>query len=65
VFSQRLADPHILAILGANEQYEVVARGIVGVQEVRDYAQQAEAARQEDELIFLAQLVEDVLLEFL
>jgi hypothetical protein len=35
------------------------------VEEVRDYAQQAEAPRQEDEFIFLAQLVEDVLLEFL
>jgi hypothetical protein len=37
MFGQRLADPHILAVLGANEQYEVVARGIVGMEEVRDY----------------------------
>jgi hypothetical protein len=35
------------------------------VEKVRDYAQEAEAARKEDELIFLAQFVEDVLLELL
>jgi len=35
------------------------------VQEVGDYAEEAEASREEDELIFGAQLVEDVLLEFL
>jgi hypothetical protein len=65
VLRQRLADPDIFAVVGAEEQYEIVSGGVVRVEEVRDYAQQAEAARQEDELIFLAQLVEDVLLEFL
>jgi hypothetical protein len=35
------------------------------MEEVRDYAQQAEAPREEDQLIFLAQLGEYVLLEFL
>jgi hypothetical protein len=39
MFGQRLADPHVLAVLGTNEQYEIVARGIVGVEEVCDYAQ--------------------------
>jgi hypothetical protein len=65
MFGQRLANPHILAILGANKQDEVVASGIVGVKEVCDYAQKAEAAREQDELILFAQLCEDVLLEFL
>jgi hypothetical protein len=65
MFGQRLADPHVLAVFGTNKQYEIIARGIVGVEEVRDYTQQAEAARQEDELIFFAQLIEDVLLKFL
>jgi hypothetical protein len=65
VLRQRLADPDILAVVGADEQYEVVPGGVVRVEEVRDYAQQAEAARQKNELIFFAQLVEDVLLEFL
>jgi hypothetical protein len=62
---QCLANPHILAVVGSDEQYEVVSGGVVRVEEVRDYAQQAEAAREDDELIFLAQLFEDVLLEFL
>jgi hypothetical protein len=62
---QRLANPHILAIVGSDEQDEVVSGGIVRVEEVRDYAQQAEAAREDNKLIFLAQLFEDVLLEFL
>jgi hypothetical protein len=35
------------------------------VKEVCDYAQQPEAASQDDELIFFAQLFEDILLEFL
>lgn len=35
------------------------------MEEVRDYAQQAEASSQDDELILLAQLFEDVLLKFL
>jgi len=35
------------------------------VEEVCDYAQKAEAARKEDQLILFAQLFEDLLLEFL
>lgn len=65
MLSERLAYPHILTLIRANEQNEVVSSGIVGVKKVRDYAQQAEATRQEDELILFAQLFEDVLLEFL
>ena len=62
---ERLANPYILALICANKQDEVVAGGIVGMKEVRDYTKQAEAARQKDELILFAQLFEDVLLEFL
>jgi hypothetical protein len=65
VLGQRLANPDILAIVCADEQYEIVSCGIVRVEEVRDYAQETEAPRKEDELIFLAKLFEDVLLEFL
>jgi hypothetical protein len=65
VLSQRLANPHILAIIGTDKQYEIISSGVVGVKEVRNYAQQAEAPCQEDQLIFLAQFFEDVLLEFL
>ena len=65
MLGKRFANPHVFAIVSANEQYEVVPSSIVGMEEVRDYAQKAEAARKEDKLIFLAQLVEDVLLELL
>ena len=65
MLGQGLADPDILAIVGPHEEYKVVPDGIVRVEEVRDYAQKAEAAREEDELIFLTQFVEDVLLELL
>jgi hypothetical protein len=65
MFGQRLANPHILAILGADKQNEVVSGRIVGVKEICDYAQEAEAARKQDELILFAQLCEDVLLELL
>jgi hypothetical protein len=65
MLSHGLANPHILAIVGPNEQHKIISGGIVRVKEVRDYAQEAEAARKEDELIFLTQFVEDVLLEFL
>jgi hypothetical protein len=65
VLSQRLTNPYILAIVCADEQYEVISGGIVRVEEVRDYTQEAEAPRQEDELIFFAKLFEDVLLKFL
>ena len=54
MLSERFANPYILAFVCADKDDEVVARGIVGVEEVRDYAQQAEAARQEDELILFA-----------
>ena len=65
MLSERFANPYILAFVCADKDDEVVARGIVGVEEVRDYAQQAEAAREEDQLILFAQLFEDLLLEFL
>lgn len=65
MLGQRFANPDVLAVLCTDQQYKVVTNGIVRVEQVRDYAQQAETPRQEDEFIFLAQLGEDVLLEFL
>lgn len=62
---ERFANPYILTFVCADKQYEVVPSGIVGVEEVRDYAQKTEATRKEDELILIAQLFEDLLLEFL
>ena len=65
MLGQRLTNPHILAVIGSNKEYEVVTSGIVRVEEIGDNAQEAEATRKEDELIFPAQLIEDVLLELL
>jgi hypothetical protein len=38
---ERLANPHILALVRADKQNEVISGGIVGVEEIRDYAQKA------------------------
>jgi hypothetical protein len=65
VLRERFADPYVLTLVCANKQYEVVSSSIVGVEEVRDYAQKAEATRKKDELILIAQLFEDLLLELL
>lgn len=65
MLGQCLTNPHILAVVGPDEQYEIVSSGIVRVEEIGDYAQKAEAAGEENELIFPAQLIEDVLLELL
>lgn len=54
MLSERFADPHILAFVRADKEDEIVSGSIVGVKEVRDYAQQAEAARKKDELILFA-----------
>ena len=62
---ERLANPHVLALICADKQYKVVSGGIVGVEKICDYAQKAEAACEEDQLIVFAQLFEDLLLEFL
>jgi len=65
MLGQGFSDPAILAFVGAHEDDEVVAGGIVGVEEVRGYAQEAEATGDDDELILFAKLSKDVLLEFL
>jgi hypothetical protein len=65
MLSQRLANPDILAIIGAHEQNQIVAGGVVRMEQVGNDAQQAEPARKEHEFIFLSQFLEDVLLEFL
>lgn len=65
MLSESLADPAIFEFVGSDEDDEVAASGIVRVEEVYDDTEQAEAAGDDDQLIFLAQLAEDVLLEFL
>ena len=65
VLGQRLADPSILAVLGADDDDEVVPGRVVRVQQVGDEAHEAEAAREHNELIFGPELLEERLLVFL
>lgn len=64
MFRQRLPKPSILSFIRADEEDEIVARRIVGVEEVGHEAEEAETAGEDEEAIFGAQGVEDVLLKF-
>jgi hypothetical protein len=65
VLGERLANPDILAVVCADKQDQVVPGSVVRMKEVCDDAQKAEASCEQNQLIFVAQLSEDVLLEFL
>lgn len=62
MLGERFANPAVLAVLCADEDDEVVAPGIVRVEEVSDYTEEAEAAGEQDELVFSAKLLKEVLL---
>jgi hypothetical protein len=51
MFRQRLANPAILTLLGANNHDQVVAGRIIGVQEIGDEAHQAQATGKDHQLI--------------
>lgn len=38
MLGQRLADPDIFPVVGADQQDKVVTSGIIGMQEISDYA---------------------------
>ena len=65
MLSERFTNPYILTFVCTDKQNEVIPGGIIGVEEIRDYAQQAETTRNKNKFILFAQLFEDVLLEFL
>jgi hypothetical protein len=65
VLGERLANPDILAVVCTDKQDQVVPDSVVRMKEVCDDAQKAEASCKQNQLIFVAQLSEDVLLEFL
>jgi hypothetical protein len=58
-------DPLILAILCPHNQDQAISRRIVGVEQVRHKTQKPEAPGEDNELIFAAELVEEVLLVLL
>lgn len=63
MFGERFSDPVIFAVVSANEDDKVVTCSVVGVEEIRDKAQEAETAGEDEQLVFGAKVVEDVLLE--
>jgi hypothetical protein len=65
VLGQCLPDPGVLTVLGPDDEDEVVACSVIAVQKVGDEPHQAQAPREDDELIFGADLLEEILLEFL
>jgi hypothetical protein len=58
-------DPLILAIICPHNQDQVISRRIIGVEQVRHEAQKPKAPGEDNELIFTAELVEEVLLVLL
>jgi hypothetical protein len=62
MLGEGLTHPGILAILGTNDDYQIVPGGIVTVEQVGDQPHEAETAGQNHELILAAQLLEEVLL---
>jgi hypothetical protein len=59
------ANPFILSIIGTHYYNQIVARCIKGVKEIRHDPQKPETSGENDELIFVAELVEQILLIFL
>jgi hypothetical protein len=65
MFREALSNPAIFALVCAEDDNQIVTSSVVGVQEIRDYAQEADTASKDDELVFFAEFFEDVLLEVL
>jgi hypothetical protein len=65
MLSEALTDPAIFAFVCAEDDDEVVAGSVVGVEEVGYYAEEADAAGEDYEFVFFAKFAEDVLLEIL
>lgn len=65
MLGKRLANPAIFAVFCPEDDDEVVAGDVVGVEEIGDDAEETEAAGKEEEFVFVAKFFEDVLLEVL
>lgn len=64
MFREGFSDPVIFAVVGADEDDEVLAGGIIGVEEVGDEAEEGESAGENQERVRGAEGVESFLLEF-
>lgn len=54
------SDPAIFSIVGSDQDYQIIPNSIVGVQEVRDDADQPQSAGEHDELTIGSKLGEEV-----
>ena len=62
MFGEGLTDPCVFPVFCTDDDDQVVPCGIVGVGEIGDEADEAQAAGQDDELIILSELLEELLL---
>ena len=62
---QTLPNPSVLPLIRPDNDDEIISCSVVGMEEVHDKAQEAETARQYDELIFGSGFCKQVLLVFL
>jgi hypothetical protein len=62
---QSLSDPAIFSLVCSNDEYEIVACGVVGVQEISDETEEPQTASKYHEFILLTKLLEKILLVFL
>jgi hypothetical protein len=65
VLCERFSNPIILAIFGADDDDETVSCGIVGMEKIGDDFEETEATGKDDEEIFGAEEVVQILLELL
>jgi hypothetical protein len=65
MLGKRLANPFLLPIVCADEDYEAAPGGIIGVEKVCHDTDEAQPSSKDEKLVFVAKLAEDVLLEAL
>jgi hypothetical protein len=65
MFRQSLPDPAIFVLVCADKQYKIVPCRVIGVEKVGQESKEAEAARENNQLILLSKLLEELLLVFL
>jgi hypothetical protein len=65
VLCERFSNPIVLAIFGADDDDETVSCGIIGMEKVGDDFEETKATGKDDEEIFGAEEVVQILLELL
>lgn len=65
VLCERFANPVVFAIFSADEDDETVSGSIVGMEEIGDNFEEAESAGKDEENVFRAEEIVEILLELL